>query len=894
MAGCCVGRPLLPPRSRLPEEKDRVVVDATTTAIPTIDVMILIPPQKGEEKKVKTRRKVEEEESAMAENDLDKHSRQGDGDGNGRGPEVEQRERRRRGRTLMKTISGDDDDDTDDLTDDVLSSSASTRQRWGLAGLYYYQYRYCEYWGIERSLGLWRWPKKANLAFDDNDERGRRIIFGPHRQPHTRVRSSYANINQSDRQNYQLRLSTSYGGRGGNYKFSSSTASGNIFFLTFRSLPTTTLLVLSLLMAFVLRWNPSSPRSIFDSNKNDYPQIYFMSDLFDVVPASAAKAAVKSHESLRNDVHHRHHHHCAAIFVSAFGVSPSIHIRIPPIRSRQHDRYYWIGTQKSTPVSKSLLPGRSATSTTTATSATGTHLHLYVDNKNQVDNDGGGDDGYDDDSSKNRPTPAASVSSSTGSSLFGKYADYVYDRLLQTGWLEPAPIGSVINSNNNGNINNKTTNNSTAAAENQSLTKNEFTIKNVASIPAELYQSNIGEIRRRHRQNERQCEEEKRSPTSKLTTTSLFVLNQPVSTIDDDDPATQNISNEENSDEMNGRIDDKGTGESVRITVRALQAPCSNCSNTSSFPLRYARIVLFETVRSPSPSPHSQSPLYDSDDDDEEERCSSNVGLQTLNIVVYPSYDHFVRRRHHTNSSRWHYPSSIDTIAGPPRLNDFNDATRIDEGEGDGDGVDALPIWGVSLVATSLKFKMPCMATIDAQPGEFYFKANSTSDICPPQSLQYDIKWDDWYNSNVNNNPSIPWGGRLRTSVTPFVSNGPPLLWTRFQNSTKDEAAQFMKTNLFHMMVEHLEIYLQHVSSGNNSIEDFKNINSLKQRRKDIIDYQNAYMDFWRYNEPERSTLRGLYGEEWSENLLRDILFPSIPSSSDRDEDKNKNEDLSM
>ena len=843
---------------------------------------MLIPLQKKEEEKNATARREAKEEHY----DLDKHTRQanggGDGNGNGRGSSAEKKEQRRRGRKLLEAINCDDDDD--DHTDDVLSSPASTRQHRGLAGHYYYLYRYCEYWGIERrTLGLWRRPNKANLAYGDNDDRRRRrSAFGPHRQPHRWVRSSYANSNQPGRQHNQKHLSKSFRERGRNHKSISSYVSDNIFFQTSRNFPASILLVLSLLMVVVLTWNPSSPISIFDINKNHNPQIYIMVDLFDVFSASGGNTAMKAHQNLVNDVHHRHHHHRAAIYVSAFDVSPSIHIRIQPIRSRRHDRFYWIVTNPCTPFSKALVPGGSETTTTTAICTTGTHLNLYVDNNNQVDNSGVGDDDHDDDSNRFRPTPTASASvsmlsssnSSNGSSLFGKYADYVYGRLLETGWLEPAPISSVVNS---------TTTNSSAPAEDQSLTEEDLKIENVATIPAKLYQSNIGEMRRRRRKNQRQYQEEKRSPTSQLTATSLFALNQPLSTIHDD-PATQNISNEERNDEVDAAIDDKRGEESVRITVRALQAPSAG-SNTSFSPLRYARIVLFETVRSQSPSLGSQSPLHDFE---EEEQSSSNIGLQTLNVVVYPSYDHFVHRRHHTNTSRWNHPSSVAGAGAAPALvTDDSDATRLD---GDGDAVEALPIWGVSLVATSQKFKMPCMATIDSQPGEFY----SCSDVYSSRSLQYDQNWCDWYESRVNNNPSIPWGGRLRTPVMPFVSNGSPLLWTRFQNSTKDEAVHFMKTDLFQIMVEHLEIYLRHVSSGRNSTEEYKYTDSMRQRRKEIIDYQNAYMDFWRYNEPERSTLRSLYGEEWSEKLLQDVLFPSIPSSSNRDVDMNKFDDYSM
>jgi Ferredoxin-dependent bilin reductase len=424
----------------------------------------------------------------------------------------------------------------------------------------------------------------------------------------------------------------------------------------------------------------------------------------------------------------------------------------------------------------------------------------------------------------------------TTKKLFGKFADHIYDRLVKTNMLVPHELPL------------------------------EFQ-QNEAIVPQRLYKSNVGEERRE--QLNRQKQQTQRQQLYSMlalnnSTTSSTTSNSTTATTT---TATNILTRRQNGLETarpNGSSKSSSTffvaqnnsNTAVKITVKALKG------SASTSPLRYARIVLFETIPAGSTSSSSSATApydYQSQNDD--------VGLQTLNVVVYPSYNSSISTR--------------TSIAGTT-----TSATT------------ALPIWGVSLVASSNKFKMPCMATIDAQPGEFaggaigtIGKEKTTTKNDGEKSNLYVKEWEDWYTRHVDHNPNVPWGGKLRSTVTKFVSNSYPLLWTRFQNSSsKDDAVHVLQTEVFDALIDHLEIYLglaseSHIDADdddtsrheNNSDDEVSNTSDHQQKQRiRRIDYQNAYMDFWRYNEPERTTLRSLYGDEWSERLLWEVLFPPI------------------
>ncbi|KAL3937245.1 MAG: hypothetical protein SGARI_002200 [Bacillariaceae sp.] len=214
----------------------------------------------------------------------------------------------------------------------------------------------------------------------------------------------------------------------------------------------------------------------------------------------------------------------------------------------------------------------------------------------------------------------------------------------------------------------------------------------------------------------------------------------------------------------------------------------------------------------------------------------------------------------------------------------------------------SLPLWGVSFAKPIPDF---CMLTLDAQV---------MSDI------HYEEYWKEWHSKHVDNNPLLPWGGPFRPEVAPYMS--PNALWSRLSegklpqeddvecvippestmylyNETVREAeettgstsasptlpstdtgdesceqqqvptpTEIIQNQVWDAYREHLDIYLRllqdHHSSGD--------IDNIPQSHNDQA--HATYCDYWRYNEPERSTLQTLFGEEWTEQLLWQVMFP--------------------
>lgn len=46
---------------------------------------------------------------------------------------------------------------------------------------------------------------------------------------------------------------------------------------------------------------------------------------------------------------------------------------------------------------------------------------------------------------------------------------------------------------------------------------------------------------------------------------------------------------------------------------------------------------------------------------------------------------------------------------------------------------------------------------------------------------------------------------------------------------------------------------------------------------REAVKGQRDYLNFRKEKDPARPMLKGLYGEEWTEKLIGDVLFPMIP-----------------
>jgi len=144
--------------------------------------------------------------------------------------------------------------------------------------------------------------------------------------------------------------------------------------------------------------------------------------------------------------------------------------------------------------------------------------------------------------------------------------------------------------------------------------------------------------------------------------------------------------------------------------------------------------------------------------------------------------------------------------------------------------------------------------------------------------------WKDWHkkhaigSSSSSKNgepaPSFAWGGDMPEAVACYVSDY--ALWARLVDIASSEVSkssssksQFnpipkIQTDLWDAYKDHLDVYLQLLSDydGNESSNE-----------------QEPYIHYRLNNDPAKPMLKSLYGEEFTNRVLNEVLFPSIRKS---------------
>ena len=254
----------------------------------------------------------------------------------------------------------------------------------------------------------------------------------------------------------------------------------------------------------------------------------------------------------------------------------------------------------------------------------------------------------------------------------------------------------------------------------------------------------------------------------------------------------------------------------VRVTTQAL-IPKTNNNNSDDNDdenkqlVRYARITLLETVPVSS----------------EVDGTVSTDGIQVLNFVVLPNAD------------------------------------------------TTLPILGIDLVSLPGSRHL---LLLDAQP------------MAVPNP--HESHWEEWYNKHVRDSVDHPekigdeplkyaWGGDFPETVKQYVSKY--ALWTRLQNLSEDTstdhkpsddktmskdtsttpAVNAIQEDIFVAFQAHLDAYLELLGRYASDISAVEGDN-----------HQPSYLDYRRNNDPAKPMLNSLFGPEWTQTLLDNVLFP--------------------
>ena len=107
---------------------------------------------------------------------------------------------------------------------------------------------------------------------------------------------------------------------------------------------------------------------------------------------------------------------------------------------------------------------------------------------------------------------------------------------------------------------------------------------------------------------------------------------------------------------------------------------------------------------------------------------------------------------------------------------------------------------------------------------------------------------------------SLPLAEEMSADVARFFSPG--AIWSKLP---KEERSDFLIANqLYTSFKEYLDLYLE-------ILFESKEVNIELQ--KELINGQNNYLNYRRDNDPARPMLSSLFGKEFTESLIKEVLF---------------------
>ena len=107
---------------------------------------------------------------------------------------------------------------------------------------------------------------------------------------------------------------------------------------------------------------------------------------------------------------------------------------------------------------------------------------------------------------------------------------------------------------------------------------------------------------------------------------------------------------------------------------------------------------------------------------------------------------------------------------------------------------------------------------------------------------------------------SLPLAEEMSSDVAKFFSPG--LIWSKLP---KKESSDFLIANqLYTSFTEYLTLYLEIL---------FESKEANLELQKDLINGQNNYLKYRRDNDPARPMLSSLFGKEFTESLIKEVLF---------------------
>ena len=125
--------------------------------------------------------------------------------------------------------------------------------------------------------------------------------------------------------------------------------------------------------------------------------------------------------------------------------------------------------------------------------------------------------------------------------------------------------------------------------------------------------------------------------------------------------------------------------------------------------------------------------------------------------------------------------------------------------------------------------------------------------------------------------PLLPWGGDIPPQAERFFS--PYALWTRVSD---ENALETVSTVVWDAFQEYVDLYLELMSAVQSDVDSGTlYVTTASEDMDDSIGNpaskgQMEYLEYRRANDPARPMLQRLYGNEWAESVIGEVLFPDL------------------
>lgn len=279
-------------------------------------------------------------------------------------------------------------------------------------------------------------------------------------------------------------------------------------------------------------------------------------------------------------------------------------------------------------------------------------------------------------------------------------------------------------------------------------------------------------------------------------------------------------------------------GTDVTIEVRSMSRGAGGPHDENDSPIRLARYALLETL-APSSS--------DGNDNSNHYRSPVLNAIHVLNLVVFPN----------------------PNVAG----------------------CSALPVLGLDLVTLPNNKHLvavdiqPLLPLPDDADGD---DATGTTDrriILPSQYADFEERFEELHKKHCLDSNALPWGGDIPAVAQRYFS--PYAVWTRLGGSSDDDddgsALTVVQTEVWATVIDYVDLYIdlmtkvqQDIEAGLLHIKTRAQDDGASRSNEDAKQGQRDYLLYRRENDPARPMLKSLYGEEWTEKLIGDVLFKMI------------------